>query len=78
LLDQPHRVASLTRKLAAEGFERTDAAVAALLDRWLRLGVVFTDDGQFVHVVPVASNQELIRIATAEPADDRELAEVAS
>jgi hypothetical protein len=76
LLDQPHRPAVLAHKLAADGADParvTEAAVAELLDRWVRLGLLFTDDGQFVHVVPVAGNQELIRIAIAEP----ELEEVA-
>lgn len=70
LLDQPHRPAVLANKLAADGADParvTEGAVAELLDRWVRLGLLFTDDGQFVHVVPVAGNQELIRIAIAEP-----------
>jgi ribosomal peptide maturation radical SAM protein 1 len=83
LLDQPHRVPALARKLAAgaAGPARvTEATVAALLDRWVRLGLVFTDDGQFVHVVPLASNQELIRIAMADPAspEPADLAEVSA
>jgi ribosomal peptide maturation radical SAM protein 1 len=58
LLDQPHSTAALCRKLpgplSVDGIE-------ALLERWRRLGVVFTDDGQHVHVVPVANNEELLR-----------------
>ncbi|MFI0980932.1 RiPP maturation radical SAM C-methyltransferase [Streptomyces sp. NPDC021093] len=58
LLDQPHAVPGLVRKL---GGDATKAKVDALLEEWLRLGVVFTDDGQWVHIAPFATNQELLR-----------------
>ncbi|MFI6645474.1 RiPP maturation radical SAM C-methyltransferase [Streptomyces sp. NPDC050504] len=58
LLDQPHTVPGLVRRL---GGDATEAKVDALLAEWLRLGVVFTDDGQWVHIAPFANNQELLR-----------------
>ncbi|MFF0740473.1 RiPP maturation radical SAM C-methyltransferase [Streptomyces sp. NPDC004111] len=58
LLDQPHTAPGLVRRL---GEGATGARVDALLAEWLRLGVVFTDDGQWVHIAPFANNQELLR-----------------
>lgn len=59
LLDQPHTPAALVRKLAGRA---TAPDVEVLLDRWRRLGIVFTNAGQYVHVAPMATNEELLRI----------------
>ncbi|MEV6232867.1 RiPP maturation radical SAM C-methyltransferase [Saccharopolyspora shandongensis] len=32
------------------------------LDRWRHRGLLFTDDGRYVHVVPQANNQQLLRL----------------
>ncbi|WP_328498437.1 RiPP maturation radical SAM C-methyltransferase [Streptomyces sp. NBC_00414] len=58
LLDQPHTVSALVRKLDGDA---SATAVEALLRDWSRLGLVFTDDGHWVHIVPTATNQELLR-----------------
>ncbi|MEU3459251.1 RiPP maturation radical SAM C-methyltransferase [Streptomyces sp. NPDC006733] len=61
LLDQPRTPAVLAAKAGARAGRAVDGAeITALLDRWCALGLVFTDNGQFVHVVPAAVNQELL------------------
>ncbi|WP_336049149.1 RiPP maturation radical SAM C-methyltransferase [Streptomyces sp. CA2R101] len=64
LLDQPHAPAALTRKLAARlpGQRLDAAAVHTLLQRWVTLGLVFTDGGQYVHLAPAAVNEDLLRL----------------
>ncbi|MGW8554649.1 RiPP maturation radical SAM C-methyltransferase [Streptomyces tubercidicus] len=64
LLDQPHAPAALTRKLAARLPEHTvdEAAVRALLQHWVTLGLLFTDGGQYVHLAPAAVNEDLLRL----------------
>ncbi|PTA47534.1 RiPP maturation radical SAM C-methyltransferase [Micromonospora sp. RP3T] len=62
LLDQPHSLGSLARRLS-----RPEPELAALLERWRELGVVFTDGGQFVHVAPRSMNQHLLRIDHLHP-----------
>lgn len=64
LLDQPHAPAALTRKLAARlpGHPVDETAVHALLQRWVTLGLVFTDGGQYVHLAPAAVNEDLLRL----------------
>lgn len=73
LLDQPHTPAALARKTATapqgEGGGdgvRGDAAAEertrAVLERWQELGLVFTDNGHWVHVVPPAVNQGLLHL----------------
>ncbi|EPH41840.1 RiPP maturation radical SAM C-methyltransferase [Streptomyces aurantiacus] len=57
LLDQPHTPAAAARKLGGAG----EARVGEILSRWIGLGLVFTDGGQYVHVAPAAVNQELLR-----------------
>ena len=57
LLDQPHTISSLSRKLDVAA-----AGIAAVLTSWQRLGIVFRDDDHYVHVVPAAVNQELIKL----------------
>jgi ribosomal peptide maturation radical SAM protein 1 len=57
LLDQPHSIRALAAKTSTQ-----DTDVAELMDRWLNLGLVFTENGQFVQVAPAATNQELLRI----------------
>ncbi|SDJ26664.1 ribosomal peptide maturation radical SAM protein 1 [Frankineae bacterium MT45] len=64
LLDQPHSVASLLEHLRKGGdgvIETTD--VEAVLGEWRDLGIVFTDNGQYIQVAPEATNQELVRFA---------------
>ncbi len=62
LLDQPHTVESLARKLTAP-----EAELAELLAGWVRLGIVFTETGHYVQIAPQATNHELLRIAPATP-----------
>ncbi|MFH8371681.1 RiPP maturation radical SAM C-methyltransferase [Streptomyces sp. NPDC018031] len=64
LLDQPHAVTALTRKLRGRlpGRAVEEAEVAALLEEWLGLGLVFTDGGQYVHIAPAAVNEDLLRL----------------
>jgi ribosomal peptide maturation radical SAM protein 1 len=63
LLDQPHTPTALARKLP----DAADASMAAMLHRWMELGLVFTDAGQYIHVACAATNSELLRIDTARP-----------
>ncbi|MFJ6606206.1 RiPP maturation radical SAM C-methyltransferase [Streptomyces lydicus] len=83
LLDQPHTPAALTRKLAARLPEHAldAAAVHVLLQHWVTLGLVFTDNGQYVHLAPAAVNEDLLRLdfmrhthAAAAPADQPDAA----
>ena len=64
LLDQPHTLAALFRKVAAKvpGDGRSEAGLQALLDRWLALGLLFADSGSYVHVAPSAVNEDLLRL----------------
>ncbi|MFC1419065.1 RiPP maturation radical SAM C-methyltransferase [Streptacidiphilus cavernicola] len=70
LLEQPHAPAALARKVAQRlpGVAAVDAAavdeaaVLRILRRWLDQGLVFTDGGQYVHVVPQALNEDLLRL----------------
>lgn len=63
LLEQPHSLPALTRKLGSGPTPVADAARASdLVRRWQELGLVFQDDGQFVHVVPESANQHLLRL----------------
>ncbi|MCM2423508.1 RiPP maturation radical SAM C-methyltransferase [Streptomyces sp. RKAG293] len=64
LLEQPHAPAALTRKIAARnpGVAVTEASVLELLLEWRRLGMVFTDGGQYVHVAPPAVNEDMLRL----------------
>jgi ribosomal peptide maturation radical SAM protein 1 len=62
LLDQPRTVPVLVAKLAEAGHPGVGARdIEALLGRWGDLGIVFHDNATYVHVVPLAVNQELIR-----------------
>lgn len=64
LLDQPHAPAALLRKATVRvpGHARTEADVELLLADWGRLGLVFTDAGQYVHLAPAAVNEDLLRL----------------
>ncbi|WP_033343273.1 RiPP maturation radical SAM C-methyltransferase [Catenuloplanes japonicus] len=55
LLAQPHKPAALAGKLPG-------VPVDALIDRWVELGLLFTDAGQYVHLAVDADNQVLARI----------------
>lgn len=61
LLDQPHTTAGLARKLASAGLAVTEEGLGGVLARWKALGIVFTDNGQFIHLATDATNQELQR-----------------
>ncbi|MGN9914126.1 RiPP maturation radical SAM C-methyltransferase [Phytohabitans sp. LJ34] len=79
LLDQPHGVAALARKATAQtGVTTSEPDVADLLDRWRELGLVFTDADQFVHVVPEATNYEMLRLPSALPVDPPAMDEAAT
>ncbi|MFF6991969.1 RiPP maturation radical SAM C-methyltransferase [Streptomyces sp. NPDC010273] len=69
LLDTPRSLPALVRKAAArcadpQGSpgEVTQEQVGGLLARWLRLGLVFAEGGQYVHVAPAVANQDLLRL----------------
>ncbi|ARQ67583.1 RiPP maturation radical SAM C-methyltransferase [Streptomyces marincola] len=63
LLEQPRSPRTLVRKLG-ELFPGADAEalVPPLLERWSDLGLLFTDAGQYVHVVPAPVNDEMLRL----------------
>ncbi len=73
LLDLPHTVPVLGRKLAEAGYDVTAEALDELLRRWLDLGVLFTESDHYVHVAPASRNQHLMRIDTDEPAEQAQL-----
>ncbi|WP_369188593.1 RiPP maturation radical SAM C-methyltransferase [Streptomyces sp. R08] len=69
LLDTPHSLPALVRKSAARyadsqgsPAEVTQEQVGDLLAHWLRLGLVFAEGGQYVHVAPAVANQDLLRL----------------
>ncbi|MEV4350158.1 RiPP maturation radical SAM C-methyltransferase [Actinoplanes sp. NPDC049596] len=62
LLEQPRTSESLARKLSEQTGRAVPAATTAeLLARWQADGLVFDDAGQYVHIVPEATNRELTR-----------------
>lgn len=79
LLDQPRTREHLER----EGARRADAQpeqARAVLDRWVELGLVFSDAGRMIHVVTADHNQKLLRILAGKglsPADSPAPAPVA-
>ncbi|MFE7114578.1 RiPP maturation radical SAM C-methyltransferase [Streptomyces sp. NPDC057654] len=62
LLDMPHSPAALLHKAASRHEDATEVRIGELLDRWRHLGLVFTDGGQYIHVAPMAANQDLMRL----------------
>ena len=67
LLEQPRTPMTLAKELTDTfGVAAPDPMVSSLLSRWQELGIVFTEDGRFIHVAPVATNGELIRIEEPE------------
>lgn len=72
LIEQPHTIPNLVGRLAEAGFPSDPAEIRALMDEWLRLGIVFTDGGYYVHVAPISTNQHLMRIDTANPEPESE------
>lgn len=58
LLDQPHNLPSLARKLSVG-----EPLLQQLLDKWRNLGVVFTESGTYIQVAPEARNQAVLHIA---------------
>jgi ribosomal peptide maturation radical SAM protein 1 len=63
LIEQPRTVRYLARELTATGHAgASEQAVAALLDQWRKLGIVYHDHDSYIHVAPVATNQELVRL----------------
>ncbi|MEV1117205.1 RiPP maturation radical SAM C-methyltransferase [Actinosynnema sp. NPDC049800] len=73
LLDQPHAPGALSRKLAAAGLDADPGRIADALAEWLRLGVLFTECDTYVHVAPIARNQDLMKLPRpdAEPEHTR-------
>lgn len=78
LLDQPHSLDGLVRKLAQPVVTRQ--MVSDLLGRWQDLGLVFTDGGQFIQLASIATNQELLRVGAGKRRQSRthEIAEHAA
>ncbi len=77
LLDQPRSADALTRRLSrSAGRTVSDHEVRTILASWRDLGLVFEDDGRFIHVATESNNQDLLHIDrlhgrwTSEPADD--------
>lgn len=69
-LDQPRTVGSLRRSLSASHIvpeDHCEQTVRALLDEWTDLGLLFTDDGRYVHVATSADNQWLCRLGRQAP-----------
>ncbi|QFG22461.1 RiPP maturation radical SAM C-methyltransferase [Actinomadura sp. WMMB 499] len=65
LLDDPRGVPMLSRKLSSGAAgDVSEAAVAEILADWRERGIVFTDNGHFIHVAAVAANRELLRTGT--------------
>jgi hypothetical protein len=66
LLDDPRSVPVLSRKLSAEfAREVSEGDISRILADWHGRGVVFTDNGHFIHVAAVAANRELQRTGTS-------------
>jgi ribosomal peptide maturation radical SAM protein 1 len=66
LLEEPRTVQSVTSRLSARlGEPVAEEHIMDLLARWGELGIVFTDAGRYVHVVPSAMNTELWRLGGA-------------
>lgn len=57
-LDQPRTAASLARVAGAAG----GADLVGLLRRWRELGLLFVEDGRFIHVATRGANQDLHRL----------------
>ncbi|MBE1530424.1 RiPP maturation radical SAM C-methyltransferase [Actinomadura algeriensis] len=66
LLDDPRSVPSVSRKLSAKFAGRaSETTISEILADWRERGVVFTDNGHFIHVAAVAANRELLRTGTS-------------
>ncbi|MFI9261131.1 RiPP maturation radical SAM C-methyltransferase [Streptomyces sioyaensis] len=59
LLDQPRTLEYLERQ-CAKRFGQSD--VSSVIDRWMELGLLFTDDGRMIHVVTKDRNQRFMQI----------------
>ena len=59
LLDQPRSLEYLERE-CSKRFGQTD--VSAVIDRWMELGLIFTDAGRMIHVVTKDRNQRFMQI----------------
>jgi ribosomal peptide maturation radical SAM protein 1 len=62
LLEQPHSIPSLARKLAATFPVVGETSVISMLRRWRRLGLVFEECGRFIALPVEAANQDLLRL----------------
>ncbi|MFH9234113.1 RiPP maturation radical SAM C-methyltransferase [Streptomyces globisporus] len=59
MLDQPRKLDYLQRE-CAKRFGTTD--ISSVIDRWMELGLLFTDDGRLIHVVTRDRNQRFMQI----------------
>ncbi|MFG2862199.1 RiPP maturation radical SAM C-methyltransferase [Streptomyces sioyaensis] len=59
LLDQPRTLEYLERQ-CSKRFGQSD--VSSVIDRWMELGLLFTDDGRMIHVVTKDRNQRFMQI----------------
>ncbi|MGF6943271.1 ribosomal peptide maturation radical SAM protein 1 [Streptomyces auratus] len=59
LLDQPRTLEYLERQ-CAKRFGQSD--ISSVIDRWMELGLLFTDDGRMIHVVTKDRNQRFMQI----------------
>jgi hypothetical protein len=76
LLEQPHTPEALLRKLRGDAVPgATQGDVSELLERWRGLGLLFSDDGHVIHVVPEAANGELFRLDLQKLDDSEDLVE---
>lgn len=78
LLDLPHTLPALSRKLAEAGYELPVPTLDRLMADWVALGVVFTESGHYVHVAPESRNQHLMRIDMTKTLEQADLAGVSS
>jgi len=73
MLDQPRKLEYLQRE-CTKRFGTSD--ISAVIDRWMELGLLFTDDGRLIHVVTRDRNQRFMQIRVgqslaARPETDR-------
>jgi ribosomal peptide maturation radical SAM protein 1 len=68
LLEEPHAVGALTRRVAeVTGTAPDRPAIDELVEQWRSLGLLFVDGTDLVHVVPAESNQPLLHLRPSFP-----------
>lgn len=67
LLDQPHTIVGLERRLADSTTPATTLAIIATINRWRELGLIFDDAGLIIQVAPRALRQDVLRTMKMHP-----------